>query len=120
MAAKLELKGYKTLLVALVVILLIFPTVQDFAYVEFIIGVVLVGVLLAAVHAVANRRRQVVISGLLGATASIGYFGNLMGFGATFEVMSLLGFGLFFLFVGMIIMMNIMLHIQNGWTEPLR
>jgi len=117
LAAKLKLKGYGTLLYALVIILLVFPTLQDFTYVEFIIGVVLVGVLLVAVRAIANRRRQVLISGFLGAAASIGYFGNLTGFGATFKLMGLLGFGLFFMFVGLIIMTNIMLRIRHVTSE---
>ena len=117
MAAKLEFTGYKALLFALVIILLVFPTLQDFVYVEFIIGVVLIGVLLVAVRAVANRRRQVMISGFLGAAASIGYFGGLLGFDTGFELIAKLGYGLFFLYVGLIIMMNIMLHIRHVTSE---
>jgi len=80
LAAKLKLKGYSALLYALVIILLVFPTLQDFVYVEFIIGVVLIGVLLVAVRSVANRRRQVMISGFLGAAAGIAIMiARLMG-----------------------------------------
>jgi hypothetical protein len=117
LAAKLEFKGYKALLYSLVVILLAFPVLQNFVYVGFVTGVVLVGVLLVAVRAVAKRRRQIVISGILGTAATIGYFGNLFGLGAGFELVGMLGFGLFFLAVGIIIITDIMLHIRHVTSE---
>ena len=113
MSTKLDLKGYKALLFALVTILTAFPVLHDFAYVGIITGLVLIGVLLAAVRAVANRRRQIVICGILGATATIGFFGDLLGSGPGFGLIAKLGYGLFFLYVGIIIMLNIMLQIRQ-------
>ena len=117
MIFKLEFKGYKTLLYALLAILLAFPALQDFKHTGMTIGVVLIGVLLVAVRAVANRRHQFVISGFLGTVSVVGYFGNLYGLGFGFEFMSLLGYGTFFLVVGIIIMKSIMLHIQKVTAE---
>ena len=117
MATRLEFKGYKALLYALIIILLAFPVLQDFTYVGLVTGVVLVGVLLVAVRAVAKRRWQIVISGILGTAATIGYFGNLLGLGAGFEPVGMLGFGLFFLTVGIIIITDIMLHIRHVTSE---
>ena len=117
MTFKLEFKGYKALMYALLVILLAFPALQDFAYVGIITGVVLIGVLLIAVRAIANQRNQIVVSGILGTAGVVGYFGNLFGLGASFELLGMLGFGLFFLVVGIIIMTNIMLHIRQVTAE---
>ena len=117
MTFKFEFKGYKALMYALLVILLAFPALEDFTYVGIIIGLVLIGVLLIAVRAVANQHRQIVISGILGTAAVIGYFGNLFGLGVSFELLGMLGFGLFFLAVGIIIMTNIMLHIRQVTAE---
>ena len=117
MTFKLEFKGYKALMYALLVILLAFPALEDFTYVGIIIGLVLIAVLLIAVRAVANQHRQIVISGILGTAAVIGYFGNLFGLGVSFELLGMLGFGLFFLAVGIIIMTNIMLHIRQVTAE---
>jgi hypothetical protein len=117
LAAKLEFAGYKALLYALVIILLVFPALQNFAYLGLTAGVVLAGVLFVAVRAVANRRWQIVVSGFLGTAATIGYFGNLLGLGAAFQLGGQLGFALFFLFVGIIIMTNIMLHIRHVTSE---
>lgn len=117
MATKLEFKGYKSLLYSLLIILLAFPVLQDFAYLGLIAGVVLAGALFVAVRAIANRRWHVVVSGFLGTAAIIGYFGDLLGFGTPFELGGQIGFGLFFLFVGIIIMTNIMLHIRQVTSE---
>ncbi len=73
--------------------------------------------LLIAVRAIANQRNQIVISGILGTAGVVGYFGNLFGLGAGFELLGMLGFGLFFLMVGIIIMTNIMLHIRQVTAE---
>ncbi len=43
------------------------------------------------------------LSSILGTVAIFGYFGDLSVFGAGFEVMAMLGFGLFFMAVGVII-----------------
>ena len=72
---------------------------------------------MVAVRAVANLRKQFVLSSILGTVAIFGYFGQLSGFGAAFEVMAMLGFGLFFMVVGVIIMTNIMLHIDHVTAE---
>ena len=72
---------------------------------------------MVAVRAVANLRKQFVLSSILGTVAIFGYFGQLSGFGAAFEVMAMLGFGLFFMAVGVIIMTNIMLHIDHVTAE---
>lgn len=117
LALTLEFKGYKALLYALLVILLAFPLVQEFAYAELVSGVVLVGVLLVAVQAIANRRQQIVISSTLGTAAVVGHFGNLLGLGSGLELLGMLGFGLFFLAVGVIILKNILLHIRRVTAE---
>ncbi|MGI9249301.1 MAG: ion channel [Woeseiaceae bacterium] len=117
MTLKFEFKGYKALLFALLAILLIFPALQDFEYAEFVSGVVLMGVLLLAVRATANKRSQFVLSGILGTAAVVGHFGNLLGLGTSFELLGMLGFGLFFLAAGAIIMTSIMLHIRRVTAE---
>ena len=117
MRFNLEFKGYKVLLYALLITLLAFPILENFTYIRPIVGLLLISVLLAAVRAVANRRQQIWVSGVLGTMSIIGYFGNLFGFGVWFEALGMLGFGLFFLVVGIIIMAHIMLHIRRVTEE---
>jgi hypothetical protein len=74
-------------------------------------------VLFTAVRAVANNRKQELISSVFGVASIVGYFGHLFGFGALFELVGMLGFGLFFMAVGLIIMTNIMLHIKHVTAE---
>jgi voltage-gated potassium channel len=112
-----KFRGFKTLFYALVVVLLTIPALESFTYISVVIGIVLIGVLLVAVRAVASLRRQVVLSSALAVVSVIGYFGNLLGFDPRFEALGLLGFGLFFLTVGIIILTNIMLHINNVTAE---
>jgi hypothetical protein len=114
---KLEFKGYKALLYALTITLLAFPVLDSFTYIRTIIGILFVGVLLVAVRAVANLRKQVLFSSVVGVVGIIGYFGDLLGYGAWFKAMGMLGFGLFFITVGIIILMNIMLHIRRVTAE---
>ncbi len=115
--SKLEFKGYKTLLYALIIVLLAFPVLEGFTYIRTFIGVLLIGALLAAVRAVANLRKQVLLSGVLGTAGIIGYFGNIFGFGDWFEALGMLGFSVFFLTVGITILTNIMLHIRHVTSE---
>ena len=117
MTFKLEFKGYKALLYALTITLLAFPVLDSFTYIRTIIGILFVGVLLVAVRAVANLRKQVLFSSVVGVVGIIGYFGDLLGYGAWFKAMGMLGFGLFFITVGIIILMNIMLHIRRVTAE---
>ena len=117
MAFKFEFKGYKALLIALVITLLAFPILEGFAYIRTIIGILLVVVLLIAVRTVANLRRQILISSVLGVVGIIGYFGDLLGYGTWFEGTGMLGFALFFLTVGIIVLRNIMLHIRHVTAE---
>lgn len=117
MAFNFEFKSYKALLYALVITLLAFPVLDGFANVRIIIGILFVGVLLVAVRAVANLRGQILISSVLGVAGIIGYFGDLLGYGAWFEGTGMLGFGLFFLTVGIIILTNIMFHIRHVTAE---
>jgi hypothetical protein len=112
-----KFQGYKALLYALAITLLAFPILDGFTYIRAIIGIVFIGVLLIAVRAVANLRKQVLFSGTLGVVALIGYFGDLLGYGAWLEAIGMLGFGLFFATVGIIILTNIMLHIRRVTAE---
>ena len=117
MTFKLEFKGYKALLYALTITLLAFPVLDSFTYIRTIIGILFVGVLLVAVRAVANLRKLVLLSSVLGVVGIIGYFGDLLGYGAWFKGTGMLGFGLFFITVGIIILKNIMLHIRRVTAE---
>ena len=117
MAFKFEFKGYKALLIALVITLAAFPVLDGFAYIRTIIGILFVVVLLVAVRAVANLRWQILISSVLGLVGIIGYFGDLLGYGTWFEGTGMLGFALFFLTVGIIVLRNIMLHIRHVTAE---
>jgi hypothetical protein len=112
-APDLKFRGYKSLLYALVITLLAFPVLEGFTLIRIITGLLILGLLLIAVRAVANHRNQILLTGILGAAGIIGYFGELLGFGDWLRGLSLLGFGLFFLTVGVIIMTNIMLHIRH-------
>ena len=102
---------------ALLITMLVFPVLQDFTYIRFVVGLVFIGVLLVAVRAVANNRKQIIISGVFGLASIVGYFGDLFGLGIWFEAVSMLGFGLFFAAVGIIIMANIMFHIKHVTAE---
>ena len=117
LSSNLDFKGYKALLYALLFTFLAFPLLQNFTYISIVIGLVLVAVLFTAVRAVANDRKQVLITSIFGLASIAGYFGNLFGFGTWFEVVGMLGFGLFFMTVGLIIMANIMLHIKHVTAE---
>lgn len=117
MAFKRKFKGYRTLLYGLLFILIALPALQGFVYISAAIGLLLIGVLFVAVRAVANVRKQVLLSSIFGAAGVIGYFAHQFGFGAWFEGVALLGFALFFMTVGGIILMNIMLHIRNVTEE---
>ena len=57
--SNLKFRGYKTLLYALIISLLAFAALESFTYISFVIGIMFIGVLLVAVRAVANNRRQV-------------------------------------------------------------
>jgi len=113
----LKFRGYKSLLYALVITLLAFPILESFTYISIIIGIVFVGVLLVAVRAVAQLQNHVLLSGVLGTAGIIGYFGDLLDFSPWFKALGLLGFGLFFMTVGIIIMTNIMLHLRRVSSE---
>ena len=113
----LEFKGYKVLLYALLITLLAFPILEDFKYISFVVGLLFIAVLLAAVRAVAKLRKQILISSIFGIVSVVGYFGNLFGLSPWFEALGMLGFGLFFMTVGLIIMANIMLHIRHVTDE---
>ncbi len=117
MTFNFDFKGYKALLYALTITLLAFPVLDGFTYIRTIIGILFVGVLLVAVRAVANLRKQVLFSSVVGVVGIIGYFGDLLGYGAWFKATGMLGFGLFFITVGIIILKNIMLHIRRVTAE---
>ncbi len=117
MTFNFEFKGYKALLYALAITLLAFPVLDGFTYIRTIIGILFVGVLLVAVRAVANLRKQVLLSSVLGVVGMIGYFGDLLGYGAWFNATGMLGFGLFFATVGIIILTNVILHIRRVTAE---
>lgn len=69
---KVQFKGYKALLFALLAVLLILPVLRDHTYFSVVIGFLFVGVLLTAVRAVAQRRNQFLLSGVLGCVRSGG------------------------------------------------
>jgi len=113
----LEFKGYKILLYALLITLLAFPILENFKYISLVVGLLFIGVLLAAVRAVAKLREHVLLSSIFGIVSVVGYFGNMFGFSPWFGVLGKLGFGLFFMTVGLIIMSNIMLHLRHVTDE---
>ncbi len=117
MRFNLEFKGYKVLLYALLITLLAFPILEGFTYIGIVVGFLLIGVLLAAVRAVAKLRDQVLFSSLFGIVSVVGYFGDLFGFSPWFKAMGMIGFGLFFMTVGIIIVTNIMLKIRHVTDE---
>lgn len=103
-------KGYGPLLLAQMLVLLAYPFLIQFPALKFLTGFMFVLILIAAVRAVARKRRQLYIAGTFAVIGTAGIVGDMLAPDFAWHVTFLLGFFLFLAFTTALMLADILLR----------
>ena len=116
-SANFEQKGHRILLMALLMVLLINPFLQQYDKFQWLLSVILMLVLLAAVRTVANQARQYHIALVLAVLAVIPQFGILIDRSAWLETVRYSAMMLFLFWVCALLLRDIIVRSHTVTTE---